>query len=45
MLLALGGGCSSGAAGPSKKRPPPLVRTAQPEVRDVDVTLAYTVEV
>lgn len=29
----------------SKKRPPPLVKIARPEVRDVDVTLAYTVEV
>lgn len=37
-------GCKS-AAPPSKKRPPPLVEVARPEVRDVDVTLDYTVEI
>lgn len=41
-LLAVA--CSQ-APPPSKKRPPPLVKIARPEVRDVDVTLAYTVEV
>src|SRR5689334_13841427 len=36
--------CGS-AAPQSRKRPPPLVQVAAPEVRDVDVTLSYSVEI
>jgi membrane fusion protein (multidrug efflux system) len=41
LLLAA---CNKGPEAP-KKRPPPLVQVAHPEVRDVDVTLSYTVDI
>src|SRR5438034_9267168 len=44
VLLLVAAGCKGGTAAP-RKRPPPLVKVARPEVRDVDVTLAYSVEV
>lgn len=45
LLLAACGGGGGGGATASKKRPPPLVQVARPEVRDVEVTLAYSVEI
>ena len=43
LLLALAA-CNKGPEAP-KKRPPPLVQVAHPEVRDVDVTISYTVDI
>jgi membrane fusion protein, multidrug efflux system len=37
-------GCSSGRALPPRTRPPPLVTVAEPEVRDLPITLSYTVD-
>lgn len=45
VLLLAAAGCSSGKVAPPKKRPPPLVVVARPELRDVDVTLSYTVDI
>lgn len=48
VLVGLGAVLATGckqAVPPAKKRPPPLVEVARPEVRDVDVTLDYAVEV
>jgi membrane fusion protein (multidrug efflux system) len=36
--------CTQGPEAP-KKRPPPVVQVAHPTVRDVDVTLSYTVDI
>src|SRR5438270_243074 len=44
VAVAVLAGCH-GSAPPVRKRPPPLVKTARPEVRDVEVTLGYSVEV
>lgn len=43
-LLALVAGCGP-AAPPPRKRPPPLVRAERPQIRDVEVTLNYSVDV
>jgi len=45
-LAALGVACSSGTRNEApKKRPPPLVTVAAPVVRDVPITLSYTVDI
>jgi RND family efflux transporter MFP subunit len=42
LLIA---GCSSGKVEAPKKRPPPLVTVAAPQVRDLPITLTYTVDI
>lgn len=45
-LAASASGCGSRTADSApKKRPPPLVTVARPELRDVAVTLSYTVDI
>jgi membrane fusion protein (multidrug efflux system) len=44
-LVAALAGCSSKAAENAPKKRPPLVTVALPEVRDVAVTLSYTVDI
>jgi RND family efflux transporter MFP subunit len=45
LLLALVAGCGGGKVDAPKKRPPPLVQVAPPTVRDVPITLSYTVDI
>jgi membrane fusion protein (multidrug efflux system) len=44
LLVLASSGCSNKTDAP-KKRPPPLVTVAQPEVRDLPITLSYTVDI
>jgi RND family efflux transporter MFP subunit len=44
LALLLLAACTPAPEAP-KKRPPPLVQVAHPQVRDVDVTLSYTVDI
>src|SRR6476646_3153136 len=44
-LVALVAACGGDKAEAPKKRPPPLVTVATPTVRDVPITLSYTVDI
>jgi RND family efflux transporter MFP subunit len=45
VLMLVAAGCSSPQSSAPKKRPPPLVTVAKPTVRDLPITLGYTVDV
>lgn len=45
LLIALISACGEGKGAAPRKRPPPLVMVARPTIKDVSVTLSYSVDI